>query len=357
MAGTSKPPGPGTAGPRAPLRPVAIEEYHVFLASPLELRAEREIVRQFFQSYNRLHASPRGCRFEVVDYENYATRGIGRAQDLITADTLEQYKDSLALVIGLMGQRCGVGSDGHTSGTEEEFAWAMDQNRQTGWPEIKWFFWNGEKLPVSTDPAAIDDDVEQWKRVCSFRERLSTGEPQVSYATFEDTAHLGRVLEQDLARWLQNERHPWMRPRPAGTGVEYRLRQMFFEIASNKPESDRPVPFEEFVSEFMDRKMSAMFDGSNHDWNEDRTSVEPDTIVAPPGTVGQKGKPARPLQPRTDLAAAPIPSKAADAVDSPEMAGLARPSAWGSRPAQILIAALLMVSGILLGVIIYQAYT
>lgn len=129
------------------LQPRSLREYHVFLASPGDMNDERQAVRRFFEEYNRQTASPRGLRFTVIDWENYATAGVGRPQELITEQTLERYRDSLALVIGLMGQRFGSPSGTHDSGTEEEFAWALNNHQHTGFPEIKWL-----------DIAGIDND-------------------------------------------------------------------------------------------------------------------------------------------------------------------------------------------------------
>ena len=88
------------------LKPRSVAEYHVFLASPGDMNQERQEVRQFFEEYNRHTASPRDVRFVVIDWENYATTGVGRPQQLITSQTLARYCDSLALVIGLMGSAC-----------------------------------------------------------------------------------------------------------------------------------------------------------------------------------------------------------------------------------------------------------
>ena len=54
------------------------------------------MVREFFESYNRHTAQLWGVRFEVVDWENYASIGVGRPQEIITQQTLERFKDSLA---------------------------------------------------------------------------------------------------------------------------------------------------------------------------------------------------------------------------------------------------------------------
>ena len=79
----------------------------MFLASPGDVDTERHAVRDFFTEYNR-KAERRGVRFQVVDWENYSTIGVGRPQELITKQTLERYRNSLALVIGLMAQRFGT---------------------------------------------------------------------------------------------------------------------------------------------------------------------------------------------------------------------------------------------------------
>src|SRR5215510_4137517 len=107
------------------LSPVPIRQYHVFLASLGDVNDERQTVREFFESYNRHTAQLWGVRFEVVDWENYASIGVGRPQEIITQQTLERFKDSLALVVGLMAQRFGTATGKADSGTEEEFRWAL----------------------------------------------------------------------------------------------------------------------------------------------------------------------------------------------------------------------------------------
>jgi len=103
------------------LTPKTISQYHIFLASPGDVSEERQSVRQFFEQYNRTTAHLWSVQFVVVDWENYATTGIGRPQELITQQTLERFRDSLALVVGIMGQRCLASSP-------------LAVWRQTSWP-------------------------------------------------------------------------------------------------------------------------------------------------------------------------------------------------------------------------------
>ena len=191
------------------MQPRKVDEYHVFLASPGDMDAERREVRRFFEEYNR-HTAPRlNIRFNVIDWENYSSLGVGRPQELITAQTLEKFRYSLALVIGLMGQRFGSSSGTHESGTEEEFEWALTTHEQTGFPEIKWFFRDIKTFQAPGDPKQIRPALEQWEKVLAFRERLDNGTPRLFYGTFTDTANFVDVLRQDLYVWLNDEKRPW----------------------------------------------------------------------------------------------------------------------------------------------------
>jgi energy-coupling factor transporter ATP-binding protein EcfA2 len=191
------------------MKPNIITEYHVFLASPGDMDAERRGVRKFFEDYNRHTAARWKLRFTVIDWENYSTFGIGRPQELITRQTLERFQESLALVIGLMGQRFGSPTGAHESGTEEEFDWALTAYLQTGFPEIKWFFRNIETFQAPPDPQKIADALDQWTKVRAFRERLETSTPPIYYGTFSDAAHFREVFRNDLSLWLNDERHAW----------------------------------------------------------------------------------------------------------------------------------------------------
>ncbi|MBI3246042.1 MAG: SUMF1/EgtB/PvdO family nonheme iron enzyme [Deltaproteobacteria bacterium] len=192
-----------------PLIPRPTHEYYVFLASPGDVNPERQAVRDFFKNLNdKLVAADRSHRFVIIDWENYATIGVGRPQDLITQQTLERYREQLALVIGILGQRFGSPSGTHESGTEEEFEWALQHRLHAGWPEIKWFFGEGPSLKKSADPQQRQKDFEQWDKVCAFRERLLE-EKKIFCGDFTDTANFRDVLRDDLERWLNNPERPW----------------------------------------------------------------------------------------------------------------------------------------------------
>ncbi len=205
----------GTSRSCIPLSARQIDQYYVFLASPGDVSGERRHVRQFFERYNRYTAHLWNVRFEVVDWENYSTIGVGRPQELITQQTLEKYRNSLALVIGIMGQRFGSPTGKAESGTEEEFKWAMENHQKHGFPEIKWFFRKTDKLETSTDLAEAHKALEQWEKVLAFRRRMQDFENPVFYTEYPNPAGFRDVFENDLNRWLADSSRPWISERAA----------------------------------------------------------------------------------------------------------------------------------------------
>src|SRR5262245_21313216 len=197
------------------LTPVPVTTYHVFVASPGDVADERQAVRQDFAAYNRSFAEPRGFRFEVVDWENSSVAGAGRPQELITKQTLERYRSSLALVVGIMAQRFGSPSGTHESGTEEEFEWALT-NVRLGFPELKWFFRDVPELKL--DPQNAAEGLVQWQRVQAFRKRVEA-EKSVFPRSYATSDQFRAVLDQDLGRWLNAAERPWFTSGAAAVAV------------------------------------------------------------------------------------------------------------------------------------------
>lgn len=196
-----------TVGPQAQ----TIKRYHVFIASPGDVNDERNAVRAFFKSYNVNSAESRGLHFEVIDWENYSSAGVGRPQELITEQTLGRYRETLALVVGIMAQRFGSHSGTEESGTEEEFEWAINRQAESGFPEVKWFFRDVEKITLETsDPEA---GLAQWKKVGAFRTRLEGGK-KVYSRSYKDLEGFRSLLENDIGRWLNSPERPWFKPNP-----------------------------------------------------------------------------------------------------------------------------------------------
>jgi hypothetical protein len=192
------------------LSPRLLQQYHVFLASPGDVDDERRHVRRFFDDFNQSTAHVWKAHFQVVDWENHSTIGVGRPQELITKQTLEKHRKSLVLVIGIMGQRFGSPSGKAESGTAEEFDWAMRSHGETGFPEIKWFFRKTGNLVVPEDPEEAIQALEQWKKVRAFKQRMQDLGNPVFYIEYPGTSGFVKVFDQDLRLWLADSARPWV---------------------------------------------------------------------------------------------------------------------------------------------------
>jgi formylglycine-generating enzyme required for sulfatase activity len=193
--------------------PVPHTKYHVFLASPGDMDEERQAVRDFFKNYNDSNARHHNYELEVIDWENCSHTGFGRAQQLITKQTLEKYKGSLVLFIGLLGQRFGTHTGDYESGTEEEFATVLKfREAQQDYPEIKWFFREDWKSSAPDDPQLLMPFIEQMTKVKDFKTRLQTAKPQFFTKDFTTTKDFQEVFRKDLNLWLHEPKHPWHSP-------------------------------------------------------------------------------------------------------------------------------------------------
>jgi len=193
-----------------PLKPKSINEYFVFVAAPSDVALERQAVREFFNDYNKTVARHINAQFTVIDYSNYASIGVGRPQKLITKQTLDRYKDHLALVIGVMGQRFGSPTGKFDSGTEEEFVWAMKEHRKTGWPEIKWFFKRIDQLTLPSEPKEARKALKQWEKVRAFRAKVQAEGPNQVFSKDFDDGNFIDVFGFDLRLWMNDPDRPWL---------------------------------------------------------------------------------------------------------------------------------------------------
>lgn len=111
-----------------------------------------------------------------------------------------------------MGQRFGSPTATAESGTEEEFRWALQSYKETGFPEIKWFFKNVEQFVAPPDPAAISAALTQWERVRAFKDELKTIPLFIS--EYKDVTGFKDTFENDLNRWLHDPARPWITVAP-----------------------------------------------------------------------------------------------------------------------------------------------
>lgn len=132
----------------------------VFLASPGDLKVEREAAHRIVNELNRQSAGFWNAQFELVGWEDTVTR-FGRAQELIN-----QELDQCELFLGLIWQKWGSppGGSGHayTSGFEEEYQRSLNRRAITGSPEMSLLF----KAP---EDGRLQDPGPELQKVLNFK--------------------------------------------------------------------------------------------------------------------------------------------------------------------------------------------
>lgn len=157
-----------------------------FLASPGDLPAEREAVREAIDEVNASLTPMLDWELEVVGWEE-TEPGYGRPQARINKDV-----DRCHVFIGILGSRWGSPTGVEDSGFFEEFQRAKQRCEQEGAPDIWLFF---RRLPE----AAVTDPGPQLQRVIDFRKQVE-GEKQFLFKTFDDPEGLSALIRRSASR-------------------------------------------------------------------------------------------------------------------------------------------------------------
>lgn len=104
--------------------PSNITLYKIFLASPSDVKEERQIVSRVVDEINLGNYSVNGIKLELITWETHTYPSIGvDAQDAIN----KQISDNYDIFIGIMWNRFGSPTGRAESGTQEEFNRAFEK--------------------------------------------------------------------------------------------------------------------------------------------------------------------------------------------------------------------------------------
>lgn len=126
----------------------------VFLASPGDLKEERDIVRKSVERVNKILSRKVGWQIDLLGWED-TLPGYSRPQTLINI-----YADSYDLFIGVLWRRWGQNTGKYSSGFEEEFIRACDRHKKTGKPEIWLFFKKIDEKKCRGSGSSISKSLE-----------------------------------------------------------------------------------------------------------------------------------------------------------------------------------------------------
>ncbi|MDA5558820.1 DUF4062 domain-containing protein [Shimia sp. MMG029] len=142
-----------------------IKQFDVFISSPSDVDAERDIVEEAIDQINKLKGEKEGFRLNPLRWErDVAPEMGGQPQALIN----KQIGDDYDIFVGILCNRFGQKTENFDSGTEEEFRMAFDRlSSDEGGPEILFYFKDPRRseLPI---------DAEQFLKVSKFKEQIGS---------------------------------------------------------------------------------------------------------------------------------------------------------------------------------------
>jgi hypothetical protein len=158
---------------------VEIRRFRIFVASPGDVQAERDALKEVVEEINRTHGNE--FMADLVRWETHVHPDLGSPQEVVNRQ-IGPYD----IFIGIMWNRFGTPTGRADSGTEEEFRRAHDSWQESGRPRVLFYFCGR--------PAALDTDeeIEQRRKVLSFRNGLDKKALIWKYGSPEQFAGLVR---------------------------------------------------------------------------------------------------------------------------------------------------------------------
>lgn len=154
--------------------------YKVFIASPSDVKCEREVVRTAIMRWNSINSEQYKTVLIPIDWETNAAPEMGcAAQDYINMDIL----DSCDIVIGVFWTRVGTPTRNHVSGSIEEVLRPSENRRLT-----MLYFSN-----KSIEPSKID--TKQYRKLQDFKKKVRD---QSFYGEFKDERELSEKIYQHI---------------------------------------------------------------------------------------------------------------------------------------------------------------
>lgn len=148
-----------------------IRKIRVFVSSPDDVKAERELLDGVLEAINRTDGESGGFILQLVEREqNVNTEinpAIGQANDVQMPDC--------DVYLGILRTRFGTFTGDFGSGTEQEFRAVLKRFQVEGRPRISFCFYSG---PVQLKNR---EEVELYDKVCAFRDELELNGPVKKY--------------------------------------------------------------------------------------------------------------------------------------------------------------------------------
>ncbi len=140
-----------------------MEKYTVFVASPSDVKKERDLIENVIKEINLIHGPALGYELELWRYEENAYPSAQKPQDLINS-LIKSYQ----IFIGMMWKRFGTATAAAGSGTEEEYTKAYKAWQNNDVIDIMFYFC---KKPIA--PPDSEEEIEQMGKVLKFKKEMN----------------------------------------------------------------------------------------------------------------------------------------------------------------------------------------
>jgi DNA-binding NarL/FixJ family response regulator len=142
-----------------------IRVLRIVVASASDVQAERDAIPAVIEYLNKSVAKDRGLWLEVSRWETDAYPTFHSEGPQGAIDEILRIEDC-DILIGIFWKRFGTPVKDAESGTEHEFQLAYDQWRNTGRPQIMFYFNQKSAAPKSKS------ETDQWGLVLEFKQRF-----------------------------------------------------------------------------------------------------------------------------------------------------------------------------------------
>ncbi|MGE0827595.1 MAG: DUF4062 domain-containing protein [Candidatus Binatia bacterium] len=170
-----------------------VETLRVVVASPSDVKPERDALKNIIEDVNHDIALDRKVRLEISRWEDDAYAGfhVAGPQGLIDAILRIPECD---IFLGIFWKRFGTPTTEGTTGTEHEFQLAYETWKQTRRPQIMVYF--NQKAATPKTP----EEADQWKQVLQFQQQFPK---DGLWWPYRGKAQFEKLVRRHITNWLR----------------------------------------------------------------------------------------------------------------------------------------------------------
>ena len=165
----------------------------VVVASPSDVKTERDVVPVVLEEINRSLGADRGVRLEAIRWETDAYPGLHPDGPQGLIDPILKIEDCDVLV-GIFWKRFGTSTRDGTTGTEHEFQTAYSAWKNLSRPQVMAYFNQEPYAPQSRE------EIDQWGKVLDFREAFPK---EGLWWPYRGTSEFEKLLREHLSNFLR----------------------------------------------------------------------------------------------------------------------------------------------------------